>query len=188
MNRFSPTFIAYLLFQVINIPILKDLGKNNHAILTCNKRAHKYTHYLSPEVLWTFIEDPQGYCGTERRCWARGLTIWKGRCQRLCRHGKKATGVAGRGGSGYRGVDRGRGHQRTPKTWRHKVKKSLESNKPSAPPLCQGPSGTDLKDEEGGGEFIEDSNSAFPEKDPSCRTIMGKKNKTLHWLLFFWCL
>lgn len=99
------SLIAYLLFQVIN-----------HAILTYKKCAHKNIHYLSPEVVGTFIEDAQRYCGTERRRWARGLTIWEGRCQRLCRHGKKATGAAGRGGSGYRGVDRGRGHQRTPKT------------------------------------------------------------------------
>lgn len=114
-----------------------------HAI----KGAHKCTHYLSPEVVRTFIENPQGYCGTERGCWARGLTIRKGWCQCLCRHGKKVTGVAGRGGSRCRGADRGRGHQRTPKTWRHKVEKSLESNKLSVPLLCQGPSGTDLKSE-----------------------------------------
>lgn len=65
------------------------------------------------------------------------------------------------------------------------MKKSLESNKPSAPPLCQGPSGTDLKDEEGGGEFMEDSNSAFPEKDPSCRTIMGKKKQNTSLIITF---
>lgn len=53
------------------------------------------------------------------------------------------------------------------------MKKSLESNKPSAPPLCQGPSGTDLKGEEGGSEVTEYCNIAFAEKDPSYRSIMG---------------
>lgn len=133
-------FYCIFTFSGDQYSLLKDSGKNNDAILACKKRGtRKNIYYLSPEVVGTFIKNPQGNCGTERCCWARGLTIWKGRCQRLCRHGKKATGVAGRGGSGYRGVDRGRGHQRTPKTWRHKVKKSLESEKPSAPPLFQGP-------------------------------------------------
>lgn len=104
-----------------------------------HQRAHKNTHYLSPEVVRTFIENSQGYCGTERRCWAGGLTIWKGWCQRLCRHCKKAIGVAGRSGSGCRGADRGRGSPVDPKNMKTQLKKSLESNKPSVPPLCQGP-------------------------------------------------
>lgn len=59
------------------------------------------------------------------------------------------------------------------------MKKSLESNKPSAPPLCQGPSGTDLKGEEGGGEVTEYCNIAFAEKHPSYRSIMGGGNPSL---------
>lgn len=49
--------------------------------------------------------------------------------------------------------------------------------------FSRGPSGTDLKGEDCGGEFTEYWNIAFPEKDPSSRFIMGKKTHfTGHYL------
>lgn len=72
--------------------------------------------HLSSEVVRALIKYAQGYRRTEGCGGAGGLAIWEGWSQCLCRHGNEATGVAGRGGSGCRGVDRGRGLQRTPKT------------------------------------------------------------------------
>lgn len=69
--------------------------------------------------------------------------------------------MAGRGGSGCRGADRGRGSPEDPKNMKTQLKKSLESNKPSVP----GASGTDLKGEKGG-QFKEYSTILLAEKDP----------------------
>lgn len=82
--------------------------------------------------------------------------------------------------AGTGGVDRGRGHQRTPKTWRHKVKRSLESNKPSASPLCQGSSGTELKGKKKVGLSLQSTVTLhFQNRSPLPRSNMEKKNTSV---------
>lgn len=55
------------------------------------------------------------------------------------------------------------------------MKKSLESNKPSAPPLCQGPSDADLKGGEGRGEFTECCSVALAEGGGYQQVYGGKR-------------